>query len=268
MSAMLPSRANGFTIVELLVTLVIMGIVIGIFAQSLISAYRNSYATENSVQYTSAADIAMDVIERDIRYSDRFLATVSAPFSDPYGIDGTGTVPWAYAGIPPSPGQRVLILRANATSSNALGTGRLPVYTNTPAFDCASQVQYQPKLKYVIIYFVKDSNLYRRYLTDTTTVLCGGQSQAQKQTCPMSIPVASRNALCLANDEMVAQNVVDFSVDYYAALSPDPIDGQYTSLSQDVLDVADDASISLSVGTQNQLSKVTRTLRVTKVNNP
>ena len=84
----------------------------------------------------------------------------------------------------------------------------------------------------------------------------------------MSIPVASRNALCLANDEMIAQNVLNFSIDYYAVLSSDPIDGQYTSLSQEVLDVADDASISLSVGTQNQHTKVTRTLRVTKVNNP
>src|SRR5690606_29463721 len=109
---------------------------------------------------------------------------------------------------------RVLITRSFSTSTNALDNARQPVFTNTPEFDCATQMYYQPQLTFLSVYFVKNETLYRRVLTDTTTALCHVNAQQQRQSCPPYI-TSGRHASCQANDEVLLKGVTNFTVAYY-----------------------------------------------------
>ena len=70
---------------------------------------------------------------------------------------------------------------------------------------------YNAQLPYYLIYFVRDGNLYRRTLTDTTTPLCSS-GQYQKQSCPKVD--LTPHASCKANDELIVSNVSSFTIAY------------------------------------------------------
>jgi len=260
----------GFTVAELVVVIVVLGIIFPIFIALLLSSYKDTFLLDDKVKTGAEATQALWYMEENVRVSSEFLATVPSQYSDPYGPHNSGTSggeAWSYKGD--SSTRRVLITRSYATTANALNTGRQPVFMDTPAFSCSTQMYYQPQLSFVTIYFVRDNTLYRRILTDTTSALCPGNTQQQKQTCPPSVPIGSRPASCKANDEVLATHVGGFELAYYQIGSggiSTQIDPSYTSTDPTVLAAADYVNVTITTSTWNGVQIDTISQRMTKVN--
>lgn len=260
----------GVSLVEVVVVITIVGVVLPIFLTLLVNAYKDTFSTDDKIKANTEITQALWYIDDTVRNSKDFLTAVPSAYSDPYGPHDAGTSgaeAWSYKGD--SATSRVLIIENYSTTTNSLNTGRQPVFINTGEFNCTTEMYYQPQLTYISIFFVKDSTLYRRILTDTNTSLCSGNTQAQKQTCQPSIPVVSRHASCLANDEVLANNVSNFAVEYYQ-ISVDgtssAIDPTYASTDPEILEAADYANVTITASARENGVQTTLTQRMTKVN--
>lgn len=266
------SRYNekGMTIAELTFVVVLLGILFPIFASLLVSMYQDAFYMNDKVKVSFATTQALFYMEENVRSAKAFETSVPAQYSDFYGPHNagtSGTEAWSYKGELAT--NRVLITQNYATTTNALNSGRQPVFVNNPTYNCTTQIYYQKKLTYITIYFVKDGTLYRRLLTDKNTALCPTSTQQQKQTCPPYISDATRNASCEAYDEALASNVTNFSVGYYQASADGtstPIDPSYTSNDPTVLSAADYANVTITSSTRGGAATHTMTQRMTKVN--
>jgi len=238
----------GFTLVELVVAITVMAIIaVGLFAV-LIQTYSSSSYGATQVTIASNAQLAMDQIEQDVRYSDNFDTQLVSPFSDPYGPTNNSSSPqsWTFAGTPSSSTNRALIIEANATTSNPQANTRTYVY-KTGTYSCSQEI-YNPPLHYTKIYFVYNNTLYRRTITDTTTSTCNPstEKQVQKQSCPEA-SVGSWPSICKANDEVIATNVTAFSVDYYYGTGTSALN-VYPTDSGNLVPTADSAQVTLTIG--------------------
>lgn len=225
--------ARGFTVIELLIAIILSGVVVTVFISTLITMVRTATVQKIQLELSQKDQIALNTIERDIRMAKAFDTTPAySTFIDKYGPTNTdqgwnGT--WSYKGTDAD--HRVLILRESATTTNPLRASRTPVYVNgritsayavqdttlnCTAYDASTAptggLSYNPTLPYYLIYFVRDNTLYRRTLTDTTTTLCNGQQQYEKQSCPEVD--ATPDTTCQAYDELIATNVGSFTVAY------------------------------------------------------
>lgn len=263
------SHTLGFTIVEAVVTMVILSIIIPVFGVILNDAYRSAFNLNGRLQATGQMQQALDYMNDTARNASAYLATIPAPYTDAYGANNQGTGSgnaWSYKGN--STTDRVLITASYATTTTALNTGRQPVFENTPDFNCTSQMYYQPELQFITIYFVHQTTLYRRILTDTSTPLCPGNAQAQKQSCPPYL-TPPLDVSCKANDEILATDVTNFTVAYYqiaTAGSSTVIDPTYSSTDPTILSAADYAIVTISETTNHGSQNSTVTQRLTKVN--
>lgn len=256
------------TIVEVLVVIVILGVLFPIFS-FILATYRDTYTLEDQLKMNTSTKQALWYIDDNVRVASAFMATVPSPFTDAYGAHNEGTAgaeAWSYKGD--SGSNRVLITKSYATTTNSFNTGRQPVFMDTPEFNCTTQMNYQPQLPFTSVYFVNDETLYRRVLTDTTSALCAGNAQQQKQSCPPYI-TSGLHASCQANDEALLANVTTFSLAYYQVSqdgSSTAIDPGYTSTDPEILAEADYAI--LTIGTSTRGGTVTNevTQRITKVN--
>ena len=259
----------GFTLVELAVVIFVLGAIFPIFLGFLVNMYGDAFNLDDKVKTNTQVMQAVWYMDDNVRVASAYLASVPSPFTDAYGAHNAGSSggeAWSYKGD--SATSRVLLTRSYATSTNPLGSGRRPVFVNTPDFNCTTQMYYQPQLSFVTIYFVKDGTLYKRVLADTTTSLCPGNSQQQKQSCPPYI-TSGRHASCQANDEVLATNVTSFSVAYYQttqAGSDIAVDPSYTSTDPNVLVAVDYAKVTITTSLKNGRIVNTVTQRMTKVN--
>lgn len=260
---------SGMTVVEIAVVIVIIGLLFPLFGL-ILNMYQDAFKADDKAKMQSQTMQALWYMDDHVRLSNTFMATVPAPYSDAYGPHNSGTVDaeaWSYKGD--SATSRVLITRGFATSVNALNTGRQPVFVNTPEFNCSTQMYYQPQLNYMTIYFVRESTLYRRVLTDTSTALCPGNVQSQRQSCPPEIAVGSRHASCQANDEVLATNVTSFTLEYFQIVSDGtstPVDPGFTSTDPDILAGADYVNATITTSVKNGTITNSVTQRLTKVN--
>lgn len=231
-----PSKQQGFTIIELLISIVLSGVVVTVFVSTLMSMVKTAAVQKVQLELSEKNQIALNTIERDIRIAHAFDTTpMYAPFTDSYGPDNTDDTwsgAWSYKGSNPNdPDHRVLILRENATTTNPFSISKSPVHIqgfitnpyaepdtnlNCTAYNASTApggaLVYNAMLPYYLIYFVRDGNLYRRTLTDTTTALCGSTVQYQKQSCPKADVTPHSN--CRAYDELIVSDVASFSVAY------------------------------------------------------
>ena len=259
-------REQGMTIVEVVVVVAIMAVMIPVFALTLIGSYRDSYYSNERVQATNQIMQALQYMEDGVRSAHTYLVSVPSPFTDAYGPHNSGTSgaeAWSYKGD--SSTSRVLIIESYATTQSALSTGRRSVYRSDGSYNCTTQKQYQPKLDYLTIFFVRNGNLYRRLLTDTTSPLCAGESQAELQTCPPEIPTGSLDPSCEARDELLVANVSGFVVTYWQDTYLNQIDA-YNSSDPTILEGADYITVDLTTSTHSGQVVETLTQRMTKVN--
>lgn len=260
---------KGMTIVEVVVVIVIIGILFPLFA-TIIGLYQSSIQSDDKVKLSGEITQGLRYMDDNVRVANRFMATVPSLYNDNYGPRNTGTSganAWSYKGN--ASNDRVLITQSFATTVNALNTGRQPIFMNTPAFNCTTQMYYQPQLNFVTIYFLRDATLYKRVLTDTTSLVCPGNVQQQRQTCPPEIAPGSRHVSCRANDEILATNVDVFSLEYFqisqAGISTQ-IDPGYTSVDPDILAAADYVNVTITKSARGGAVTSTITQRIAKVN--
>lgn len=225
-----PSSQAGFTLVELLLATILSAAVVVVFVSALLTMMRTATAQKVQLELTGNNQLALDIIERDIRLATGFSTTIPAQFTDSYGPSATSSGwggQWSYKGTGNS--SRVLILQQIATTTQPLSDTRSPVYVRSSdtnpygqltIFNCTPYSAATPygslsqnyRLPYYYVYFVRDNTLYRRTLTDTSTTLCNGP-QYQKRSCPRED--SSRPAGCLAHDEIIARDVSRFTIAYY-----------------------------------------------------
>jgi len=270
MSAMPPTnRQAGISIVEMLTVLTLIPLVLAFFISAIFTTLIAAQRSKVQLALDSTVQTAMDIVERDVRFAKSFKKGVASPFSDHYGANNNGTddaEAWSHAGVPAGANQRALLLQLPATSQSPSSNARTPVFTDSGEFNCTTERTYNPELAYMVVYFVRGETLWRRTLTDTTTPLCAGQAQNQRQSCPPEI--ASPHGSCQARDERIAGNVSQFSVAYYTALVPSAIADAYSSSDPDILTNADDAEVTLtsSAPFASETLSATMTLRIGRAN--
>lgn len=280
---------KGFTLIELLVAVILSGIVVTIFIASLMTMVTTAVLQKTQLELSQQIQIALDTIERDIRIANAFDTTpIYSTIEDEYGPENTNqgwSGEWSYKGN--GNNNRALILRHGATTVHPLSINRTPVFArgtlvnpyaeqdvtlNCTVYNATTSptgaLSYNPKLQYYLIYFVRDSTLYRRTLTDTSTALCDGQQQYQKQSCP-SID-DTRPASCQANDELIVRNVAEFTIAYYSQddqASPTDINA-YASSDDSILEEIRNVvvSIQLEKTVANEVLHSTLAVRASRVN--
>lgn len=262
-------RTNqGFTVVELMTSTILIGIVLSVFMAMLITTLRSSASQKIQLDLSTDAQQALNIMERDVRFSFRYNRGLPTPqFEDPYGannVPATGSQAWSYKGVPANANSRALLLSHYATTQNSLSNARTPIYNDDPGYDCGGQLYYNSKREYIIIYFVRDNTLFRRIITDEDPNTCGTPGQVQKQSCP----TGSSNSICEANDEIIANNVDSLAINYYEYGETTPIADTYSSSDPTILDIADEVEVALTLAHPFGTGQITQTLsfRVAKVN--
>ncbi len=251
------SSSPGFSIVELALVIAIIPLITLVFIAMLYTAINESRRSATKTTYDSRAQIAMDWLEHDIRYATNFLTTVNnAQYPDPNDYGPAGTE-FSYSGQ--SSSLRTLIITSPATSDISLNTNRNLIFKKDTPFPCTSAQDNEP-LEYLSVYFVKNNTLYKRTIPDTTSAICGPTSSIrQKLSCPRSV------ASCTVFDEIVAENVTQFSINYHRA-SPPSLLNVYTTSNLMADAIAADITITITQPSGSNPISSTISLKITKVN--
>ena len=233
--------SRGFTIVELVVVIVVLGVLTSIVFVALDNLYTSNVTTITRTVQTTDTRTALRSIENDIAASNAFVTSTPTP-PIPFG-QNNDTSPWSYKGNDPSsPTNRVLITSHYATDLPGSNPNRSLIYTG--GCDPATS----PVLKYYSIYFVAktpdgaSSNLYRRTIFENTAPC---SAPFQKQTCAQSV-ISAYSSACSATDAVLLTHVSNLSVDYYASSTDDtPIMNQYPSSGDTDLSIVKDIKITI-----------------------
>jgi len=255
---------RGFTIVELLLAVSLSSVVVVVFIGMIMNTYIRSGRNTVQLELNGNLQNALVDVERDIRLSTKYSTVLPSPFSDPNAPSGG----WTHRGTPSDEDKRVLILKANATTNNPYSPSRQPLYVHgglanpyivqDALLNCSSTppngtLYINPQLPFYIVYFVDNNKLYRRILTDTSTTVCNGAQQYQKQSCP-----SGTGGSCTAKDEIIATDVTKFSVDYYQQTDdPSPtfvLLDPYKTVDPDNLALAD--NLHVTIGLQRTIDSV------------
>ncbi len=267
------SKSAGFTLIEIGIIVPILIVTVLIIFDALFAMIRASEVESGKIDLTFDKQTAINNVESDVILASLFLPSVdSGMTTDPYKPTTNGNA-WSYLGD--SSTSRVLIARLYSTTLNPLDANRQPAFIGNPAgSECnATNIYYNNVQQYNAIYFVRDSNLYRRRLIDKTTLLCD-PGQYQKFSCPSqdyltSKGLGTRNGTCQADDELLAANVSSFTVQYYSSkTSTTPLDVYAVSADPDLVTTAADAEITLTLSKKVSGETITTTskLRMSKLN--
>jgi len=221
-------RRSGFTVIELLLVLPLAAVIVTVFVSILIITLQFATRNKTQLEQVGTSQLALNQLERDVRYSTEYLMSLPDEFSDPNANGFSET--WSYRGSPYSDSnKRVLLLRSFTTEGNPYAPNRTPIYTDSAEYNCSvtppsGTLYLNPQLSYITIYFIKSKTLYRRIVTDTTTPICGSADIYQKQSCP-----TGSGGICEAKDEIMARNVSAFRIGYY--VQEDEPEPTFTELS-------------------------------------
>lgn len=222
----------------------------------LTTAMNDARSAATTTKLDSDLSFALTRIEDDVKLASQFNGSPEPVFSDSYAPGGG----WSYMGN--GTDDRVLILTLPATLDRAGTPGRILTYTNDVSFNCDALLTYNPIHTYHAVFFVENQTLYKRFLIDSTTPLCN--TQAQKQTCPAD-QFASWPTECEARDEIIATDVLEFSIDYSLSGDSAPVPNQYTNPS--VIEDAKAATVTIRVGGNGPTSPQSEaTLRLARIN--
>ncbi|MGB4762317.1 MAG: hypothetical protein WBP12_03080 [Candidatus Saccharimonas sp.] len=261
------THSQGFTLIEVAVIVPII-IVTAIFLFNLLwSILSTSEIDRARLNMIHDRQTAVGIIEKDLALTSRYLTTIDSGLSDNYLPTSNGGT-WSYRGD--STTSRVLILRSYSTTEHPLSDNRQPVFigmSGSPSCDSAN-IYFNEVQRFNIIYFVKNSNLYRRHLVNTTTPTCDPQYQVT--SCPSAADLGtSQHASCGADDELILRNVSNFSVQYYSSkTSTTPLDVYATGAAPALVTTAVDVEISITVTAQAGGQGVSSgsSLRISKLN--
>ena len=210
---------SGFTIVEMLIIAPIVILVIGTFISAVVNMTGEILMTRGANAIAYSVQDALNRIEADIKLSTTFLAKNSiTPLASPQGYDNS-TSDFTNVG----PNGNMLILNTLATTGNPLSTSSGLVYLNNVADPnqpnaCASaQINQNTPMTMNVIYFVKDSILWRRTVAPTSYLTAGCTVPWQQPSCSPTIS----GAFCKTQDIRLVDNVdtEDFVLQYFNSAS-------------------------------------------------
>lgn len=226
---------KGFTIVELLVVIVVVGVLAGALFGPLDDLYTSNVRSLKTVSVTADSHNVLDTIQNTVALSSGFLTTNNV--ADPSGTTWHST----NSGV-----NNVLITSNYATTVNEAQdpTG---LRTLVLASDCSTNAQNN------YVFFVSSGTLYRRTLKNTATCT---NNNGQIQTCAAGF----HNAACKGVDAALVTGVTSFTVQYYSLPADTSPTSSPTTASTVVLNVTN------QVGTGSQIVTSTNSLRVTHLN--
>lgn len=258
-----PKPERGFTIIELIVVITVLGILIGLVLNTLANFYISNQATLTQTIQSSDSRNALRTIENDLTNTDGFLTTTSMDVETPNGSDDD-EAPWDYKG---NGTNRILIAKVYATDLPSTDPARQLAYLDDGG--CADLSTATPA-QVNLVYFVKEDpnnpgqyNLYRRTMLPTEA-LCGTGTY-HKQTCA-SNKISENPSLCQASDAVLLYNIKSFAIDYYTEpTSQTTIPDQYSTG-----DITTARSIRVTITATRQVNGVAKDftdhLRLSAVN--
>lgn len=196
---------SGFTLVEMLIIAPIILLTIAAFIGIIITLTGEALVARSSNSLAHDTQEALNMMEEDIRLSSAFLATNKWTISSPYGYNN------ATQGFTNASSTTGTMLILNMVATSQTGSGRVPVWrADQPNACSASNVSQNATMTINVIYFVKDSTLFRRILTppyysDACT------TPAQVATCHPSV-----SSGCQVRDTRVLDNVGNFAIQYFS----------------------------------------------------
>ena len=201
---------RGFTIVELVVVMVVMGIMVAIIFGPIDALYSSSVTTLGTTVQNTDNRETVRFLQREIGQSRAFLPASDASINkndQAWDFKGDGLT------------NRVLITDRFATKGT--GNDRALAYTpKTTLAGCNAQASQNDVLRIQYIYYVKNSNLYRRIDVPSKTV-CGPGALTQQQSC-RTITGSSGYTVpeplaCGGADALLLNGVSEFRIDYFGS---------------------------------------------------
>jgi len=208
-------KSKGFSLVEMLIVAPIVILMIGIFVSAIVGMTGDVLSTRASNAMAYNIQDALDRIDNDVKLSGGFLSANNVILSSPQGFNNDTT---AFDNVDAVKGT-MLILNAYATTNNPANSAQNLLYMSNQPNACGSTgISQNPPVMYNIIYFVKNSTLWRRVVmpSNYTTVGCVGSSTGSPWQQPSCYPGQS-GTICKTQDERLVDGVSasGFSVNYY-----------------------------------------------------
>lgn len=220
----------GFTIVELIVVVAVLGVVIGLLFGPLNDLYTSNEKGLRTSIATADNRNALQTVRQTVVASQSFNSTNNR-VSDPMGTTWTG-------------GANVLVTSNYATWTNSGNRSLLK-----GGADC------EPLMNHYI-FFVQGKTLFRKTLTlKGVQPACDGASWDQKQTCTAGTLASFTR--CEATDAKLLTNVEQFKVDYYESSSSN--DTAIPSAAKAVL-------VTITVKNSPTATAVTSKMRISRTN--
>jgi len=256
-------KSEGFTLIEVLIIAPIVILAVSGFVALMVSMVGEVLMTRDHNKLAYEAQDALDRIEQDTRLSVQFLSTTSA-LPTPQGSNNNFTGTAAFTN-----NANTLLLKAVATDENPREDSRWLVYYADDPYPCGDQQTFNRIFTINIIYFIKDSALWRRVYvpdynhnspSDSNTVCSSAPYDPwQQNTCSPGYTAAR----CQTEDSKIMDNIDSLSVKYYS----DP--NSATELTADKATSATTLAVTIN-GKKTTAGKditSTATLRATKINN-
>lgn len=209
--------SNGFTLVEMLVVIPMVLLVIGVII-TLMATFVNNVVTENArTQLTYNVQDALSKIEQDTFYSVGFLSSFTP--SSPQDINNAGSTAFTSAnGTATS-----IIMNEYATSNNPANAAREVVYYANRPQTCAQNYRANDPFYTKVIYFVKNTVLYRRVIVPTNNQNATPDANTtcaapwQRNSCAS---LTLNPSVCKAVDSALVSGVSSLSLVYYNKANP------------------------------------------------
>lgn len=192
---------QGFTLVEMAVVAPVVILVIGVVISAIISLTGDSLARNAYDNLSLSLNKASETITSDTQKSVGFLATNSIALSSPSGYNNDTT---AFTNV--GTNGNTLILKMYATSTNPSNSDTSYIYPSSAA----------TPLIYNIVYFIKDSTLWRRVLLPTDYATVGGTTPWQQPSCAPNVT----GTMCVDKDEKIIENISSITFNYFATNAP------------------------------------------------
>lgn len=199
---------KGFTLVEVLIVTPMVLLIIASFVVVIVNLTGDALSSREQLVQARDSQDALDRIEQDIRLSTRFLAQNRVTLSSPQGYDDN-TTPFTNVGS----NGNALILQSFTTDANPIDSSRSLVFLTNSPNPCGSTLVTSNAPYYVnIVYFVKNSTLYRRVLTTNNPIPAPCTTPWQQSTCSVGL---TNGTTCKSEDTILATGVSTINIDYY-----------------------------------------------------
>lgn len=190
---------QGFTLVELLIICPILMVVIAILMNFIFNQYGQLLVQNTAINLEVQSSGLLSNIKKDIEPANAFIKSTDAQLIDGFAPSG---------GWQATNSGSLLIVSVPASTAKPGVADSQPVYINKNGCAPENQKLLNDILDYNIVYFVNNSKLYKRIVTNTATGLCG--SNYLKQTCP-----EDQSSIDCPKDLLLTDQLDSFVVKYY-----------------------------------------------------